>query len=512
MHDLFFTYSFRGLRPAVLTLWALLGISGCSTLKGNGDTQIDTWLQTQVIPDIKEKLTTLPKFKGQPVMVVGMDEGNLSLANNALIKSLQNQTISALLTSPEILLANPGNHTNTLHTDLNQLKCGLYQDADVFIGIDTEQDPVAGKLRVTIKAYDAHEKLQYLSGISYEFEDSLDEKYLSALKLDSEDASIKGSRRFPFDQSEADQLADNLSHQLACLLSQSAKDNVVIYSVVSDADSTYMKTTAALVANALTNYKQISLTDDKSAANTLLSLTSHSLGQKQRLSIVSADIATQDNILIGGASAKAYVRTDILNSLAVAPKKEPAYAFSNVNLLMPASLEGCASNTPWDQGETKIAEGAGLASDQCFAIEASVNQPSNLFVVYQTPHKGLQLMLPSQCSLFADVPSAVDAYGIMRFPTIDGKVKVIDLGKRKGTESFYVIATQTSTAKTLVEEKLKTLTDFCKGTDVVPNTQSDTAQNALSLRTSSDIESWLKAETEKHTGQLIWQKRSFRHE
>jgi hypothetical protein len=121
-------------------------------------------------------------------------------------------------------------------------------------------------------------------------------------------------------------------------------------------------------------------------------------------------------------------------------------------------------------------------------------------------------MLPSQCNLFADVPGTVEAYGIMRFPTIDGKVKAIDLGNRRGTESFFIIATRTAAAKTLVEEKLKSLTDFCEATEVLPNTQSDTSQKVLSLRTSSDIEGWLQAATENHVGQLIWQKRSFSHD
>jgi hypothetical protein len=218
-----------------VALATLLALGGCATTKNTqtNASKIDTWLHVQVLPDMQKKLSTLPKFKGQPLMVVGIDDGNLATQNNDLIKSLQRQVINKLLTSPQILLTNPGTHNQQPLTDLSLLKCGLYQDADVFIGIDSNKDINTGKLRVTIKAYDAHDQLRFLSGLSYEFEDSLNEHYLNALKIDSQDNSIKGSRRFPFDETEADSLANNLSHQLACLLSQSAKDKVMLYPVVN---------------------------------------------------------------------------------------------------------------------------------------------------------------------------------------------------------------------------------------------------------------------------------------
>jgi hypothetical protein len=495
-----------------VALATLLALGGCATTKNTqtNASKIDTWLHVQVLPDMQKKLSTLPKFKGQPLMVVGIDDGNLATQNNDLIKSLQRQVINKLLTSPQILLTNPGTHNQQPLTDLSLLKCGLYQDADVFIGIDSNKDINTGKLRVTIKAYDAHDQLRFLSGLSYEFEDSLNEHYLNALKIDSQDNSIKGSRRFPFDETEADSLANNLSHQLACLLSQSAKDKVVLYPVVNENDSTYSKTTISLVSKALSNYKQISLTNNKADANTLLSLTSHSLGLKQRLSLVTADLANKENILIGGASAKAYVRNPLISSFTAPSALKDNFAFTSFEILTPTNMQQCTSNTPWVSGENKLQAGSKLNSGSCFALEAATNKAADIFLIYQTPSRAFQRMLPTQCSLFTDVRSTIDAYDIVRYPAIDGKVKAIDLGSRKGEESFFMIAVNSSEAKALVESRLNEMVDFCDGTETLEPDNSST-KKALHIRSASDIESWLSNIGQKFPGQLIWQKKSFLH-
>lgn len=514
-------------------LLILLAVSGCASISssstststsnlesGNPDPEspLDHWVQNQVLPDLQQKLTTLPMFRGQPLMIVGMKDGGLAEQSNSLVKSVQRQIIHSLLATPSILLTNPGNHRSEPATDLNSLSCGLSQEADIFIGIETNKDIATGKVRVSIKAYDANEQLRFLSGLSYDFEDRLNAAYLQALKTDQEDESIKGSRRAPFNDSEPDILAASLSHQLACLLSQSAKEDIVLFPIQPADDSVFLATTTTLVAKLLADYRQITITEDAASANTLLHLSDLIIGAKQRLHLISADVADTHKRLMGGASAKAYVRYDILTQLAARPVKERTFAISLFNLLTPTTESQCASRLPWSQGERRRANGDFLQTGDCFALEASTNEAAELFLIYQNPDHQLQRLLPTQCKLFSDIESAVTGYELMRYPSIHGRVKALDLGKQRGEEGFYLIATKTPEAKAYVKNHLKQISDICDATTIVLHDQDtkvlhdqDASDSPLNTGTVTDLESWLKDAQARFYGQLLWRKTGFSH-
>ncbi len=504
-----------------LPLITLLSLSGCASLREAPSQTPDAWIQTQVIPDLTRKLTTLPIFKNQLVQVVEMEDGDRVESSNALTTSVRQQIVNALSAIQEVQLLPSESYESS--TDLQALSCAHNTDVDILIGVESVKNRQTGKLSLSIQAYDAHDNLRQLADIHYTYTEMLIENRLANLSTTQKPAAAQGSRNRPFQSSEADLLAEQLSKQLACALSQHARDYLILYPVVDEADSAFLQTTTELTAIVLAEYRQIRIADTIAEANSLLHLSAAVLEPTQRLSKITAHIrvnpkltADEEAIFAGApmdgpATATAYAKLDRMVAR-VTTSPAPAFAFTQVRLITPVYPADCTSHQPWQRGENQLGPNSTLIAGQCFAIEATVNKPATLFMIYQTPQQSLQRMLPSQCSLFSDIPETLDAFDLMRFPTRDGNVKALDLGNKPGTESFFIIATQTAAASKRLTAKVNALRDFCEGTEIADNSRNDIkVKKSTSLQTPTDFERWLEVEAAASAGQLIWQKRQFSH-
>jgi hypothetical protein len=125
------------------------------------------------------------------------------------------------------------------------------------------------------------------------------------LKQDAPDPWFRGARAAPFEETQADVLAADIAHSLACeSLRQTAGEYVVL--MVHDKDDPLMRATE-LVRNNLAAFASVRFTDDPASANAVLAGQSH--GVATGLSQYWVTIAPIESASgLPTLSANAYVR------------------------------------------------------------------------------------------------------------------------------------------------------------------------------------------------------------
>lgn len=450
------------LRPLVILI-ILMGLSACSSypLKNEvdppaGHSALDSWLEDTLIPYLIRQLGQHPRFKGQPVLLVGMHGDDVRPRVDDLTVEIRAKIIDALLKEPGLDLAW---HRMDRFRQYNQNyadgSCGDYRQVRYYIGLDCGMTQSERKLYVKVRALNLAEK-KWVAGFGQSWKGWPTAAQRAALAHEQADEYLRGRRPLPFSDDQPDLLAAYLAHNLSCLLQQAASEDLVVH-VVNPPENApaVIKTTLELVGKYLAQLREVEVTDAPNQANVSVVIEIHTIHQDLHQIWVFARYR-RDGKYLPGAETEAYVLIDARKPAPFAgiPNERPypplpadpgmsnsTEIIASFELLTPVNQKSCLTAAPWQSGVRRIEPHALLPGGGCLAVEVTLAATAYVFLVGQDAGGELTRMFPTTCAGSQKHAAQLPPGRPFQFPSLsDPKAGVLELAGLPGMERVYAIA------------------------------------------------------------------------
>ena len=470
---------------AAMVLCIVVGLSGCAGIhmQPGGDSRtpepsLDTWLEDTLIPYLLQQFGQHPRFKGQPVLWVGMHAENVQPRIDDLTDQIREKIMDSLLKEPGLDLAwRPLVRSWKYHPGLEDVSCGDDLKIRYYVGIDCRLTQVERSLHVKVRALNLAEQ-KWVSGFGRSWEGKPTAAQLAALNREQPDEYLRGQRPLPFSNRQPDLLAAYLARNLSCLLRQGEADNLVVY--VEDAPANtpaVFQTTLNLVEKYLARFREVEVTDDPNRANVTVVTAIHPMHQN----LYQIWVAARDRHgkkYLPGAETEAYVVMDSQTPRMMAAtladiSTQPAHRLqqpgitpaliSSLDVITPLNPVACASATPWRSGSRRLEAHEHLSPGDCLAVEMSLSTPVYVFLVGQDAAGDLTRMFPSDCPGFGKVDDLIEPGDPFQFPPLsDPEAGVLTLNGSPGMERVYAIAITAPDVAHRFANRLDELQGLCR--------------------------------------------------
>jgi len=475
----------KGKIQPVVVFIVLIALSACgagqvqpAVAPAAGDSRLDQWLEDSLIPYLFRQLGQHPRFKGQPVLLVGMHGEEVRTRIDELTERIRGKIIDALLQEPGLnLIWRPIDRFQQYHQSIQDIGCDDYRRVHYYIALDCGLTRLESSLYVKVRALNIDEQ-KWVSGFGLAWEGPPTAEQMAALAREHPDEYLRGLRPLPFAAEQPDLLAAYLARNLSCLLRQAESEDLVVHVAKPPANAaTVLKATLDLVGKYLARIQEVQVTDDPSRANVTLVGEIHAIHQGLHQIWVSARYR-QDARYLPGAETEAYVMIDSGKPPHVAGlqgERPPApltdvqrlsissELIASFDLLAPLNRQSCSSDTPWRYGVRRIGPHERLSTGGCLAVEIAVAAPAYVFLVGQDADGELTHMFPSACAGLKSKDSLLDANRLFQFPsTSDPKAGVLVLDDSFGMERVFAIAITKPRLADQFADRLQGLQDLCR--------------------------------------------------
>lgn len=258
----------RRLISLVVLLCAMANIAVAAN---EGD--LDRWLDREAVPFVKTALLDHPRFKGETVMFVVLDENATATMSNELALSLRDRLLHAAVDTPGVTIAWRQGRSNA-HHGTEAIDC-TRDDVDYYIGIELSQQ-LDDSYSVNLRALDLQER-SWVSGFGQSWRGHLSMTQRRALRQNKVDETFLGARDVPFTADQNDLLARYLAHELSCALLRETSGDYIIPADQSAEPAAGLDNTIELVSNNVAANAAIELTNDARKANAELSGKAHQI-------------------------------------------------------------------------------------------------------------------------------------------------------------------------------------------------------------------------------------------
>ncbi len=414
------------------------------------------WLDETLIPYLRQQLGQHPRFKGQPLMLVRMQNDNVKPHIDELTDHIRTRIVDALLAEPGLdLYWRPATRPHQHHQRLTDIRCGENRKINYYIGIDCRLTLDEQQLEVRVRALNLAER-KWVSGFGRSWQGRPTAAQRAALKREHPDAYLRGLRPLPFTDNQPDLLASYLARNLSCLFQQGEADDLLVHvAEPSAASPAFFKTTLKLVGKYLARFREVEVTDDPDQANVAVTAAIHSIDRNMYQIWVAAMDQHQKKYL-PGAETEAYVLIETPDQRLtadvnpdpgpdVAPFDQPAERsrplIASFNLITSAGPKACATAPPWQAGFRRLNSGARLPTGSCLAVEIRLAFPAHLFLIGQDARGDLTRLFPSSCRDFESIRPILEPGRRFQFPPpFDAGQRVLSLEGTPGMERIYAIA------------------------------------------------------------------------
>ena len=445
----------------IITTLILAGCSSTSsqyskTTSHSNNNELVTWIDHQLIPYMSKTLSTHPKFSGAPILMVGLEGGQINNQINNLTRDIREHISNRLVGYPNIhIVRRQIDYQKNHHRSMTNASCDNDINAQYIIGLDLKQSSITDGYTLQIKAASTDNPDHWVTGFSQTWHGNLTAKQHRAAKIIAPDSYLKGLRELPFAADEKDLLAQYMAHNLSCVLTQSGHASAKIFIDNNQLTAEY-RDILKMTGNMLSRFNDIKLTLNSTEADAELEFDIIKLNNQSNLKQFNVEVVYPNGQRAGGTASQVYIQF------------EPQVVRANINqwqFVIPNNINNCHKDNPWQSGEF-YSKAHRLTTASCFALEYDTTGSHN-YIVYLSPD-GFYAKVSNQC-----LTSSINQ-NKTRLPAKVGEFNAIYLEKYKGAEQFYLI----SASKPLPQSKLKTwldqLPDFCDEDKVKPT-------NALSL-------------------------------
>ena len=285
------------MRPLVVLTLLLVALPAAAAR----DRNLDAWIDSDVIPMLREQLVEHPRFKGETVMFVILDDNAPASVSNELALSLRDRLLDAALHTPGVVLGwQQGNST----TDQPQTLDCTRDDVHYYIGVDVARN-LDGSYRASVRALDLQDR-NWVTGFGSRWRGKLTPLQRSAIARTTTDRTFLGTRDVPFSAEQTDLLAARLAHEMSCALSRDLSGDYLVTALKHDDHTAALANTTELVSNNLASNLTLEFTADEAGSNAVLSGKAHRIDGKLYqywLTITPRDADSE----LSSLSASAYI-------------------------------------------------------------------------------------------------------------------------------------------------------------------------------------------------------------
>ena len=252
------------MRSRLLTGFVLLVIAAHAAAASK-ERDLEMWLDRDALPFVKQQLLEHPRFRGETVMFVILDDNAPATSSNELALSLRDRLLDAAVDTPGVTIGWRQGPSNA-HHGTETIDC-TRDDVNYYIGLDISQQ-LDDSYTVSLRALDLEER-SWVSGFGRSWRGHLSMTQRRALRQNKVDDTFLGARDVPFMIGQNDLLARHLAHELSCALLRQTTGEYIISA--GPADTPGVSTTPPVAGLDGT----IELVSNNVAANSAIELTSN---------------------------------------------------------------------------------------------------------------------------------------------------------------------------------------------------------------------------------------------
>ncbi|MDH5346254.1 MAG: hypothetical protein OEW59_10855 [Gammaproteobacteria bacterium] len=371
-------------RGAILLLYALSAVPA-----GAGDSTLDQWLERDLVPYVRQQLSTLPRFRNESFRFVIMQDDRPESEGTQLAMHIRDRIRDAASEVAGIRVAWQGDQPGVgLAAGTAALDCAA-NDANYFVGIELEEVR-PGQANIRVRALDVEERT-WVAGFGRSWHGEVEGPQRQALTRIVSDPTFRGERNAPWKESETDLMAAGLAYELGCkLFGQTAGEYVV---TAGDGNAGAI---VELVGNNLAGFHALRIGGD---ANAVIEGKAHRIDEDLYQYWVTITPTDPDDEMIS-LSADAYVRIpDPYRAATLVPEATLDLARSDAAFLTDFGLvrlydaRACAADRPYYAG---AADGRSRARD-CFALRTGSSDDAVVFFLNHQLNYGLVRLADGDC-------------------------------------------------------------------------------------------------------------------
>ena len=251
----------------------LLFLISANAAAATNERDLERWLDRDAVPFVKQQLLEHPRFKGETIMFVVLEDNAPATSTTALALSLRDRLLDAAVDTPGVTIGWRQGRSNAHHGNA-AIDC-TRDDVHYYIGIELSRQ-LDDSYSVSLRALDLEDN-SWVTGFGKSWRGQLSMTQRRASRENRVDASFRGARNAPFTADQNDLLARHLAHELSCaLLRQTGGDYVVPANSSAESGEAF-DNTIELVSNNIASNSAIELTTNSDLANAELAGKAHQI-------------------------------------------------------------------------------------------------------------------------------------------------------------------------------------------------------------------------------------------
>ena len=381
-------------------LVTMLIIASFSVNAASRHADLDTWLVHDLTPFVREQLKTHPRFKGESLRFVVLQNGNPQATSNSLALRIRDHLRESAADVPGVRIAwQPDNPHYLRNSGPGGVDC---TKGEVHYLIGVEMNLVdSGMLAVEVRALDVEDRT-VVAGFSRSWKGPISSRQYREFRRLETDLTFRGEREAPYEDSQTDLLAAHLAHDLGCNLLRQTDAEYVITGSGASAQPDPVSSMVELVSNNLAQYSslQFSTTDD--SANSVIEGKAHQIDEDLYQYWITVQPRDPDSDL-QALSASAYVRLPDHFAIAKVYAGPPAPVLQDsaefltslriVELQNPRACAARSINSRAPDYRRTYGDNAG----DCFALQVRSTDDAVVFFLNHQLNNGLVRLSDASC-------------------------------------------------------------------------------------------------------------------
>jgi hypothetical protein len=236
-----------------------------------GDRNLDRWFDAELLPYVATQLVEHPRFKGETVMFVVLENNAPAPVSNTLALSLRDRLLDAALNTAGVSIGWRQGGTPP-GTRAQAIDC-THDDVHYYIGIELSRQ-FDGTYQVDVRALDLQDR-NWVTGFGKSWQGHLSTVQRNATRESRADRTFRGARDVPFQADESDLLARHLAHELSCALLRQTTGSYIVSIDRDDKPVDSLAATVELAGKNLASNDALELTQEEDRVNAILNGEAH---------------------------------------------------------------------------------------------------------------------------------------------------------------------------------------------------------------------------------------------
>jgi hypothetical protein len=463
----------------------LVGLASLTQAASRSES-LDGWLQGELLPYVRQQLTTLPRFKNESLRFVVMLDDSPKSEGSELAIRLRDTLRDAASALPGVRVVWQADLPGVgLVAGQSELDCTRHE-ADYLIGIELHELP-AGEAEVTVRALDIAERA-WVSGFSKRWQGPVTDRQRRQLNHIVDDPTFRGERNAPWNDSETDLMAAHLAYELGCSLLKQTAGQYVVAALNTNGSEDQTTTLVELVSNNLSGTSALKFSADSDNLNAVIEGKAHRIDGDLFQYWVTISPA-ESNGELATLSADAYVRIPdkyqaamLVPEAALQMPSSAATVLTSFSVVRLQNQQQCLADHSIFAGGTNNRPGFGGVD--CYALEVQTKDDAVVFFLNHQLSYGMVRLADNNCTNRTQARVARRNENL-RYPLpLDslqsGSWSVApDWSVSPNADTYYVVASSDSKAARALSRHMERLPKRCSAS-VRPGLEGDDLRAWLS--------------------------------